>query len=131
MNLADKCNIPNGYCLRNQLVDLYYADVERINAGHDPLYFVTKYSGGVQNERQVRRSRWSLGCVIQVHAYHMVCAFALSSRGKGGTVPVRETTSPHRHADDIQPELLWEDDICTEPARALPDPEPGHAGCIC
>ncbi|KFM27361.1 hypothetical protein F751_4631 [Auxenochlorella protothecoides] len=61
VNLADKCNIPNGYCLRNQLVDLYYADVERINAGHDPLYFVTKYSGGVQNERQMTYSLSSSG----------------------------------------------------------------------
>lgn len=74
MNLADKCNMPNGYCLRNQLVDLYYKDVERINAGTDPVYFVTRYSGGPSNTRQARACmcvRWETRG--SVHAFSTAC----------------------------------------------------------
>lgn len=45
--------MPAGYCLRNQLYDYYYEDVNLYLSGKDVKYFISAYGGDPSNTQQV------------------------------------------------------------------------------
>lgn len=55
------CGTPQGSCLRNQIYDLYFQDLARIDSGREPLYFVGRYGGGTDNVQQMRAAEMPSG----------------------------------------------------------------------
>ena len=58
---TNKCGVPAGSCLSNQVRSLYFADLARMQQGLEPLYFIGRYGGGLNNTNQARAARARAG----------------------------------------------------------------------
>eukprot|EP00887_Chlorella_sp_A99_P005310 scaffold1.g5310.t1 len=54
---ANRCQVAQGSCLRNQLYDMYWGDVDRMKRGLGPLYLIGRYGGGNDNTNQMVASQ--------------------------------------------------------------------------